>query len=261
MKIGTYNIPLNRLDKMLQATKKIHDEFRSDEVSKKDIGPLLGHDVVRSGALGQKIADMRAYGLLEGGRDKFRVTKIGVDALWGTSEEKSAAIQQAVRNIPLWSVLLDRYGSKIKEENFWVNLRKITGVESADARKNASAVRNAYMADVNLMGNIGEPTETFESQELFDSKAADGKPNMEAQQIGSEMAVISIESEGIRNRLVIQDLPSYDFVIDTLTSLKKKLNLDKKTDTDRRPNQDNEGNNGSNKIEASGLENKPPTIE
>ena len=240
MKLGSFDIPLYHLDKMLAATKVIYDDYGNDEFSKKDLAPLLHHKSATSGALGQKVLDLRAYGLLDGDQDTFRVSQLGKDATWGTPEEKSRALQMAVRNIPLWSILLEKYGYNIRKEDFWVKLRKITGVESRDAQNNAATVRNAYMADVSLIKTVGEPKGTAQTQEVFDSEATDRTSTMQTQHVEPKIPVIIVESQNVRYRKPAKDIDAYLKELEKLKSLAAILYEEKQEQGDGQDNSDDE---------------------
>lgn len=248
MKLGSFDIPLYHLNKMLTATKVIYDDLGDDEFGKQDIAQLLGHKSATSGALGQKVLDMRAYGLLEGDRDTFRVSKLGKNATWGTPEEKSRAIQMAVRNIPLWSLLLEKYGYNIRKENFWVKLRKITGVESRDAQNSAATVRNAYMADVSLIKTVGEPIETAQTQEAVDTEPADRTSAMQAQYIQPKTPVIIVESQDLRYRRPAKDIDAYLKQLEKLKSLAAILYEEDQVQGDTK-NKDDGGDSNSGETE------------
>lgn len=180
MRIGKYSIPRFHLDSLLVATKKIYEQFNSDEVSSQDIAPILGLKASSGGFL-QKLADLRSYGLIEGRKDKITVSELGKKATYGDDSEQTSAFEELVRNIPLWGKFLSKYGTSIKEENFWVDLARITGAERLDAKKKATAIRKAYLDDVKYIKSVGEPKTTPESDETVDAKAVDRTWKMEAQ--------------------------------------------------------------------------------
>jgi hypothetical protein len=219
MKIGSYQVPKNGLEKMLKATKKIYGDYGSKVISRDDIGAALGHKSLTSGAVGQKIADMRAYGLLEGKEDKNRVSKLGKDATYGTSEEKNIAIEKAIHNIPLWAKFLEDFGPDAKEKDFWIKLRKITGAESPDAQTKAADIRNAYMADVRLIKNIGEPLERVQDQDILDRGNADRTSTMQAQHMESKIPTIIIDSREVRFVKPAKDRNAYLKELEKLKSL------------------------------------------
>lgn len=180
MKIGKYSIPRFHLDSMLVATRKIYEQFNSDEISAEDIAPILGQKASSGGFL-QKLADLRSYGLIEGKKDKIIVSELGKKATYGDDSEQTSAFEELVRNIPLWSKFLSKYGTSIKEENFWVDLARITGADRLESKKKAPAIRKAYLDDVKYTKSAGEPQTTLESGVVEGETAADRTWKMQVQ--------------------------------------------------------------------------------
>jgi len=179
MKIGNYSVPNYRLDFLIVETKEIYDNFKKERFSKRDIAEILKHDI-KSGTLAQKIADLRSYRLIEGRVDENSVSELGFKIVYGVDEtERNAAIEQAVRNIKLWDKLLAKYGTSIKEENFEIVLRRDTEADPIDAKKKAKFIRNAYLEDVKLIKNVGEPKKPPQDLESGDIKTRDRIWNME----------------------------------------------------------------------------------
>jgi len=162
MKIGDWVIPQNRLATSLHDIKKIYEQFKSDETSNDLIAHTL-NQAPRGGAFLQKMADLRAYGLIEGRGGKIRVTELGKQATYGHSQERATALEKIIKNIPLWGILFDKYGTSIKEENFWIDLVQITGAERLDAQKQANFIRNAYIMDVKNILPVEKPAEPIKT--------------------------------------------------------------------------------------------------
>jgi len=157
MKIGTYSIPQYRLASLLIDIKKIYEQFKSEEASVEDIAHSL-NQAYRGGGFLQKMADLRTYGLIEGRGSKIKVTDLAKKATYGDPVERTNALEKLVTNIPLWGILFDKYGISIKEEGFWIDLKRITGAEPMDAQKQANYVRNAYIDDTKYISTVKVPT-------------------------------------------------------------------------------------------------------
>lgn len=150
MKVGRYEIPNMRLfPTLVEATRVIYDKFTSDEVT--DLGTLaglLGHKSAKSGAFLTKVAALRDYGLIEG-RGSVRVSEIGKKLTYPASEaERSEALKRAIEQVPLWKELLQRYPRGLPEENFWVDLARLTGLEAPKAQAIEGQVKREYAEDV-----------------------------------------------------------------------------------------------------------------
>ncbi|MGB8216393.1 MAG: hypothetical protein WCE94_03735 [Candidatus Methanoperedens sp.] len=163
MKIGNFRIPTNRLyPNLILDVKKIYEKFSGEEIEVQYVAQLLGHTSHRSGTFLQKAADSRFYGLIEG-KGKIKVSELGKKITYGHEAERMEALEKAIRNIPLWGIFLDKFGTSIKEDNFWIDLAKITGVERVDAQLNAKWILNAYMEDVRHLKSTEKPAESLNS--------------------------------------------------------------------------------------------------
>lgn len=223
MKIGKYTIPRYRLDTLLPATAKIYEQFESEEVSTHDIAPILRLSAT-SGGFYQKMADLRAYGLIEGRKDKITVTELGKKATFGDADEKAEALGEVVRNIPLWSKFLSKYGNSIKAENFWVDLARITGLERPDSQKKAAFVRKAYLEDAQYIKSVGEPTTTLEDASSYGVGVVGRIPNMQAQTTtASEKARGIAASFDHKASIEITDEDSLEVAESILDLIRKKL--------------------------------------
>ncbi len=161
MKIGDYNIPQNRLRDLIEDTKKFYDKFPNEEVKSE----LIAHTISYSptgGAFKQRLADLRLYGLIEG-RGKIKVSELGKMITYGDEKEKTDASEKIIRNIPLWNIFFDKYKASIKEENFWIDLVKITGVERPTAQTKADSIRKAYMDDIKYFKPVEKTSEISNS--------------------------------------------------------------------------------------------------
>ena len=87
MKIGNYSIPDKRIPALLDDLKTMYNKFEQRDIDPVTLAPMLGHKGSKSGGFLQKIADMRAYNLIEG-RGKVRVTETGRRSLYQNSTQK-----------------------------------------------------------------------------------------------------------------------------------------------------------------------------
>lgn len=158
MQIGKYTIPRFRLyPKLVEDTRKIYEKFSGEETEVEYVAHLLGQSV-KSGSFLQKMADLRSYGLVEGkGTGKVKVSDMGKKLTYGLDTERMEALEKVIRTIPLWSILLDKFGVTLPTSKFWVDLAKITGLEAPDAQKMEDLVRKAYMDDVRYLRPVEKP--------------------------------------------------------------------------------------------------------
>ena len=232
MKLGAYSIPRSRLGTLLADTKKIYERFKSEEIQVDHIGSFLGLSP-RSGGFLQKMADLRAYGLIEGRGSKSRVSKLGIDATFGIGPaEKSVALEKIVKNIPLWGIFYEKYGKEITVEDFWIDLEKITGIERLDSQKVAESVRKHYNEDAKYISTVerlpGTPRES-ETGKTYVQEPGDRKTNMETAQpsvglpVGDALIFIKFPTVGTFT-LDLNDETNLNIAETILTKIKEKLN-------------------------------------
>lgn len=146
MKVGKYDIPKNRLNAaLIESAKKIYDTYKADEASSKNVAALLKYSSERNGAYLQKIADLRAYGLI--GKPGIKITELGKKITWGQGEEKTQAKKESVLKIPLWKIFYDTWGTNLPTTDFWSHLGKIAELEAPAAKDLEKSVMDAYVED------------------------------------------------------------------------------------------------------------------
>ncbi len=74
-----------------------------------DLAAVLNHSTTRSGSLLLKVTSMKSYGMLTRW-GKIYITEIGAALAYPKNREEEEALQKAVKNIPLWRELYNRYG-------------------------------------------------------------------------------------------------------------------------------------------------------
>jgi len=158
VKVGKYDIPNMRLHpNLFEAAKLLYENFKSDEPPDAlTVAKVLEHQTDKSGAFISKLADLRAYGLME--KRGMKVTNLGKKLTYDPSEEeRNKALKEVLLNIPLWKELFSRFGKTLPTSNFWVELTKITGLEAPDAQKIEENVKNAYLADFQYLKEEKKP--------------------------------------------------------------------------------------------------------
>src|SRR5712691_5439530 len=125
MKVGTYDIPLFRLPNLLDDTKTIYQQFPKEEIKDMDtVAKLLKHKSASSGAFRQKLADMRAYGLIEG-RGGVKISDLAKRIAYpkpDNPKDRIEAYKEAVLRIPLWKDFYGKWGTSIPKDQFWAQL-------------------------------------------------------------------------------------------------------------------------------------------
>lgn len=193
MKVGSYSYPLYRLNALLKDTRKIYETFGQKEVSRDHIAQILGQ-AADSGAFGQKLADLKAYGLLLGSHGNFRISEIGIKSTYGTISEKSEALDKAVKNIELWNAIFKKWGPDPNIETFWLDLSEIAGIERSESKNKADSVRKAYTDDGKYLLLNKTPEETANLR-TNDSSAE----SLGVNDGNSDMNAIIVQNQAIEN--------------------------------------------------------------
>lgn len=149
MQLGQHTIPETRLfPETIQDVKTVYDSIGADETTSLDLAKILGYSSNTTGAYYKRLTSLTGYGLIEK-TGRFRVSELGKRIAYPESDQdKKLAIKDAILRIPLWSELFKKFGKNPPTENFWVQIKNVTGVESPVAQKAESQVRKWYMEDV-----------------------------------------------------------------------------------------------------------------
>jgi hypothetical protein len=228
MKIGKFYYPRYDLSTLLDEVKILYDEYGKTEITREHIATKLKCSPT-SGGFGQKLADFRAYGLLDG-RGTFHVTDMGMKASgYGTEKERAESMDSAVRKIELWRLIHAKWGTSIPADTFWIDLAEITGVERSESKKEADTVRKAYMDDARYLLSVKAPENPPESEKAGsgdDPGPARGRINdMETTPTSNTKAGVFplAQFQFGESRAVIMDKTALDVIIAQLTTLRKAL--------------------------------------
>lgn len=152
MQIGNYKVPEYRLETILNTTlKKIYNTVKTDTIQSKDLSKLLGYKYGTEQSLFKKINSMVAYGILDG-RGIYSVTEFGENMLFPESKEIEQRLKtKAFFNVELWKKLYEKYGKDVPKDGLWVQLKNITEIDPASAKKLENRIYSWYSEDVILV--------------------------------------------------------------------------------------------------------------
>jgi len=164
-KLGNYDLPPQnpfRLPKLVEDVKKIYDTYKADSIKSPNqndtLAQLLGYKSARNGQYWNKIAAMRAFGLLEG-RGDVKVSEIAKRLTYGAdAAQKKDAAQKAFFNIPLWKELHSRYRLQLPKQDFWAKLQNVTGCEAPEAKSYEQFVNDAFADDAKVLETVNTQT-------------------------------------------------------------------------------------------------------
>lgn len=176
MKVGDKQIPENRLPILVDAVKTLYGKFGFKEIDDEITSRLLGHSTSKSGAYGQKRADMRTYGLIES-RGIIKVSELGRKVSYPeTPKEEQDGLIEAIRNVELWKLIYEKYTAKgeLLPSDFWTDIRVWTGIPPEEAQNMAEIVRKAYLEDIKYIKPVSElekKVDTVETEKINKSDA------------------------------------------------------------------------------------------
>ncbi len=154
MKLGSFEVPEKRLiPDALTDIRKIYDAVKSDEIASKDMSAMLGYSHPTATRFYIRLNSMVSYGLLEG-RGTFRVSNLGKSLAYPENERQEKILKnKAILNVSLWKELYQKSQKSPPSDNFWVQIKNITGIEPQEAKNVEIQVRKWYVEDV---GHISE---------------------------------------------------------------------------------------------------------
>jgi hypothetical protein len=195
LRIGSYEIPEIRfVSGALNDIKKIYDSVKSvdRQIHANDLAILLGYRTPTSGGFYRRINSLISYGLLEG-RGRFRVTKVGEDILYPSGEEqKSLLLRESILRVSLWNELYKKYKKNLPD-NFWLGIKELTGVSSAEAQTVEKEIRRWYLQDIEPITEEVSSNISRKEQEASNNSIIDGKQKEVSLQRASALISNKIE--------------------------------------------------------------------
>ena len=152
MQLGAFKIPETRLEYLVSTVlKKIYEAVKTEPIQSKDLSKLLGYKYGTEPTLFKRINSLLAYGLMEG-RGIYNITKLGQDILFPESHDHEAKLKnEAIMNVELWKKLYETNKKDLPKEGLWVQLKNITEVDPATARKYERRINDWYTEDISLI--------------------------------------------------------------------------------------------------------------
>lgn len=153
MRLGTYEIPEVRLvPNAIADVKKIYDIVKTESIGTKEIGTVFGYKQHSTGIFYRRLTSMLAYGLLSQlSRSTYKVSEVGIALCYPEPEKESLYKNKAILNVGLWNEIFKKFGKNPPLDNFWIQLKNITGIEPVEAQKMQSQIRKWYLDDISLL--------------------------------------------------------------------------------------------------------------
>jgi hypothetical protein len=227
MKIGDYFIPDSHLSTLLSQTKKIYEKIADEECTTEHIVPILGY-AKRTNPFYRRITDLKAYGLIEHYKNKVRVTELSKQAILSKNEDKYEALLEIIRNIPLWSKLLDNYGENIEREKFATFLALSTNIGTLDAENIAESVRRAFEDDIRYINVIKKSSvhPALPGEEEHATERTITNSNVTGARDSSKKPIVHIQYPGVE--IKIEDKASIEIAQKLLEAIILKMGLKEK---------------------------------
>ena len=99
------NYPAISLETALELAQRIWNKEKRTPLSSQAAAVAMGYNSL-SGTVRPKLSALKKYGILEKSGKHYRLSKLALDILHGTPEQKSAAVVEAINNDSLFSMLL-----------------------------------------------------------------------------------------------------------------------------------------------------------
>lgn len=172
-RLGNLDIPNYPLMESVEAVKKIYEQLGRGEITNEHIAGVLGL-APRSGGFNVRLFDLKLYGFVEGRGMKIRVTELAVRATFGTPEEITSALDSALKNVPLWKMIFEKWGKSIPAETFYIDLALMAGVERSESKSQADKVRKLYMDEEKYLLTVKATSEKPDSKKDDTGKDSEG---------------------------------------------------------------------------------------
>ena len=181
MQIGLYKAPEIRLTVLInEILIKVHNVVKMRAIRSRDLSKLLGYKYGTEPSLFKKIKSMLLYGIIEG-RGIYNVTKLGESILYPESdEEKEKMMKNAILNGAYWRILFEKNKKQLPQKGLWIQLKNITEVDHATARKYERRIRMWYTEDMTLIKDDNLDIEEVSFNNVSVSKIMSPKKNVSA---------------------------------------------------------------------------------
>lgn len=222
MMFGSYDVPEIRLvPNSIADVKKVYDIVKTEHIGTKEIGNVFGYKQHSTGIFYRRLTSMTSYGLLtQMSRSSYKVSDLGIALCYPEPEKEAMFKNQAILNVKLWNEIFKKFGKNPPTENFWIQLKNITGIEPVEAQKIQSQIRKWYIDDISLLtlDPLGHPLADESTQGQVDTQS---KPLISISTNNSQMSQQLVQPKSAPNNSVTHELIQFGEV--SLSLPKKDL--------------------------------------
>ena len=176
VKAGNYVYPIKELDDCVDLLKKANDLSKEISFTRDQFAEVVGLSA-KGGNFANIISACNMYGLVDVGDGYIRYTDITKLILHGTNDEKTNARSRAVRNVPLFSELYDKYDGSPNDEQIRLHLRGKGNVDISEVNHHAKTVSKLFnKIALNIIPDAEKQNESSsggDDKELNDQQSSD----------------------------------------------------------------------------------------
>jgi hypothetical protein len=235
--IGSMSIPRSRLGILLDTMIVLNNEYPSSDFNKTQFTESLGLSPKSSGP-DHKISDMILFGLLTKGEkgQQIAITNLGKKIINTTGIERTSAIEEAVKKIPLWEKLLNSIGEDTENENFTVTVKTLTGLDDDEIQEKISGLKFAYKEDIGCIKrsppysvwtrNTNKPKKTRATDNNKFNNSNRGETQTQKMADGIQFQPVRgyrITSDYAGFQIEVKDSNTYSVALQMLNSIKNEL--------------------------------------
>jgi len=154
-KAGRYEYPGRDLDDCVAYLTNAYKVSKSDIMKRETFAQALNM-APRGGGFIELVGSMAEYGLVETGNGQIQYTDLAKGILFGEPPDQAQGKQKAVRSVPIFADIYDRYGSNCTDEQLRLFLRDKASVDISKVGDTATELGKLYRKVVNYLGT---PTE------------------------------------------------------------------------------------------------------
>jgi|SRR3989338_953935 len=158
-KLGDYDYPEMKPTDAVEAIRLIESNV-GKKANLESIASALGHKTTNSGPFRVKIADLNRYGLIIG-RGEISLSPLAERILRPTDEQElQASLKEMIFKIPLLKDMYQELNGSQPNDNFWIQLQKVTKSDRATAQQKAEEISKLY---IDAMSKIKEGNTMYSS--------------------------------------------------------------------------------------------------
>ena len=166
MQLASFEIPEIRLmPNAISDVRTIYDSVRTEQAKSKDLAFYLGYSKPTASRFYLRLKAMVLYGLLES-RVKYQVTELGKSIAYPENDSLlEKARTKAVLNVGLWNELYKKFKKTLPQDNLWVHVKNITGIEPKKAQDAQPLILKWYSEDISHVSD-DFPADLADTQNL-----------------------------------------------------------------------------------------------